>query len=56
MGTFLPLATEPLIEKLGYGWAFTCLGIFTLLLAPIVIFIMRYGRKWRQGSAYTKDE
>lgn len=56
MGTFLPLATEPLIEKLGYGLAFTCLGVFTLALAPIPIVIMRYGQKWRQRSAYTKDE
>lgn len=56
MGTFLPLATEPLIDRLGYGLAFTCLGILTLALAPIPIVIMRYGHKWRQRSAYTKDE
>ncbi|CZT14156.1 related to multidrug resistance protein [Ramularia collo-cygni] len=56
MGTFLPLATEPLIEKFGYGWAFTFLGVVTLGLAPIPIVIMRYGHKWRQRSSYTKDE
>lgn len=56
MGTFLPLATEPLIEGLGYGGAFTCLGVFTLGLAPIPILIMKWGWRWRQRSAYTKDE
>lgn len=56
MGTFLPLATEPLIEKFGYGLAFTFLGVLTLGLAPIPIVVMRYGHKWRQRSAYTRDD
>lgn len=43
IGTFLPLATEPLIEKLGYRLASTYLGVFTLTLALILIVIIRYG-------------
>lgn len=56
MGTFLPLATEPLVGKLGYGYAFTVLGGITLVLAPIPVIVMRYGVKWRQGGRYTSKE
>ncbi|GIZ48757.1 hypothetical protein CKM354_001180700 [Cercospora kikuchii] len=56
MGTFLPLLAEPLVERTGYGLAFTALGGISLCLAPIPIFLMRYGQKWRQKSSYTRDE
>ena len=55
-GTFLPLTTAPLAELLGYGWGFTCLGALSLVLAIIPVLILRYGEKWRQQSAFTKDE
>ncbi|EME42332.1 hypothetical protein DOTSEDRAFT_54727 [Dothistroma septosporum NZE10] len=54
MGTFLPLATAPLVELWGYGWAFTTLGGITLCLAPVPVVIMRYGHQWRQKSKYTR--
>lgn len=56
MGTFLPLAVSPLVEKLGYGWAFTVLAAIVLAVAPIPALVMRYGSKWREYSDYTKDE
>ena len=56
MGTFLPLTTAPLVSKFGYGWAFTMLGGASLILAPIPVFVFRYGAKWRQKSKYTKDD
>ncbi|KAM0269414.1 hypothetical protein ACHAQH_009762 [Verticillium albo-atrum] len=55
MGTFLPLSTGPLHANFGYGWGFTILGAGSLCLAPIPIFIMRYGAKWRKSSEYTRD-
>lgn len=55
MGTFLPLAAGPLAEKLGYGWAFTILSLISLALAPIPMFVFRYGQKWRQRSEFTRD-
>lgn len=56
MGTFLPLATAPLVDLWGYGWAFTTLGAITMALAPTPVLIMRYGAKWRQKSKYTREE
>ncbi|KAI0376272.1 MFS general substrate transporter, partial [Hypomontagnella monticulosa] len=54
-GTFLPLATEPLVKKFGYGAGLTVLGGMCLVLAPIPVFILRYGHKWRQRSKYSRD-
>ncbi|TQN65305.1 Efflux pump radE [Colletotrichum shisoi] len=54
-GTFLPLASGPLVQTFGYGWGFTMLGAFSMCLAPIPVVIMRYGHVWRQKSEYTRD-
>ncbi|KAH8666809.1 major facilitator superfamily transporter [Xylariales sp. PMI_506] len=56
MGTFLPLTTTPLVEKLGYGWGFTVLAALGLCVAPIPVIVYRYGLKWRQTSPYTRDQ
>lgn len=54
-GTFLPLGVAPLVEKLGYGWGFTCLGVLSLSLAIFPVLILKYGSRWRQYSEFTKD-
>lgn len=56
MGTFLPLATTPLVEKFGYGWGFTILAFVSFALAPIPAIVMRYGHRWRQFSKYSRVE
>jgi MFS family permease len=56
MGTFLPLVTAPLNEKVGYGLGFTMLSVACAMLSPIPFLIWRYGEQWRQKSEYTKDE
>ena len=56
MGTFLPLATTPLVERFGYGWGFTVLAAVSLALAPIPVVLLRYGEQWRQGCKYTRDD
>ncbi|KAF2726731.1 major facilitator superfamily transporter [Polyplosphaeria fusca] len=55
VATLLPLTTSPLVERMGYGWGFTFYGTLSLCLAPIPIFLLRYGDKWRQRSEYTRD-
>lgn len=56
MGAFLPLTVPPLVEHIGYGWAFTVLAAVTLVLAPIPCLVMRYGPTWRQKSKFTRDK
>ncbi|KAI3390417.1 hypothetical protein diail_9729 [Diaporthe ilicicola] len=55
MGTFVPLATEPLVSKFGYGWGFTVFAAISVAFIPIPILTFRYGYKWRQLSKYTRD-
>lgn len=55
MGTFVPLATEPLVSEFGYGWGFTVFAAISVAFIPIPISIFRYGYKWRQMSKYTRD-
>lgn len=55
MGTFLPLATGPLIDNYGHGWGFTVFAALSLVLAPITIIIFRYGERWRTFSRYTRE-
>lgn len=53
MGTFLPLATTPLVDALGYGWGFTVLAGVSAVLAPVPIVVMRFGEQWRAAGKYT---
>ncbi|ROW07762.1 hypothetical protein VMCG_03430 [Cytospora schulzeri] len=55
MGTFLPLATKPLVEKYGYGWGYTVLAAFSVAMIPIPVVLFKYGHKWRQLSKYTRE-
>jgi hypothetical protein len=55
MGTFLPLTTGPLVEHMGYGWGFSCLGALSVCLATIPMLLLRYGEAWRQRSEFTRD-
>lgn len=56
MGTFLPLATAPTVNTLGYGFGFLVLAALCLAVAPIPVLVMRYGWRWRQRSEYSKDQ
>ncbi|KAI0432808.1 MFS transporter [Xylaria sp. FL1042] len=56
MSTVLPLATDPLVRRFGWGLGVSVLGGIGLLLVPIPILVFRYGSRWRQLSRYTKDE
>ena len=55
-GTFLPLATAPLLNAFGYGYGFMIVAAPCLLLAPIPALVMRYGPRWRQKSSFTEEE
>jgi MFS family permease len=56
MSTFLPLATVPLVDLFGFGWGFSVFAVFSLLMAPIPVIMLRYGGHWRRLSRYTRDE
>ncbi|KAF7509148.1 hypothetical protein GJ744_008375 [Endocarpon pusillum] len=41
----LPLASPPLLARLGPGWGMTVLGLVALLLSPLPVVILRRSRK-----------
>jgi len=55
-GTLLPLAIPPLTEAVGLGYGFLILAAVCLVLIPLPVAVMRYGKSWRQKSAYTRDK
>lgn len=55
MGTFLPLATKPLVDRYGYGWGFTVLAAISVATIPIPVILFKYGHEWRQLSRYTRE-
>lgn len=44
-GSLLPMAGPALYNKLGAGWGNTLLGLVTLLLLPLPLVLVRYGKK-----------
>ena len=49
---FLPLATFPMYERLGVGWACSLLGFLCLGLSPIPFVFIRYGHTLRTKSPF----
>lgn len=54
--TFFPLLTAPLVARFGWGYGFLILSAFVFAVAPIPMFIIRYGEHLRQRSKYTKED
>jgi hypothetical protein len=54
-GTLLPLTIPPLTRALGLGNGFLVLAATCVVLIPLPMAVMRYGRHWRQKSVYTRD-
>lgn len=55
MGTFLPLAAQPAVRSLGYGWGMTVFAAIFAATTPIPVLVFRYGQKWRKFSKYTRE-
>ncbi|KAF4816004.1 MFS transporter prlG [Colletotrichum siamense] len=47
VGTFLPLAGEPLFDHLGLGWGSSLLGFIALLFCPVPLLLQKYGEEVR---------
>lgn len=55
VGTFLPLAIEPLEERFGWGGACSWFGGIGLVLAIIPVVILSSGEKWRRSNQFTRE-
>lgn len=44
------VVAEPIISALGNGWTFTILGLATLFLGLMSVFMLkRFGKRWRSS-------
>lgn len=39
---------DPMIRKMGTGWAYTLVGILIIALSPSLLIVTRYGPVWRE--------
>lgn len=49
---FLPVATYPMYDTLGVGWACSVLGLLCLALSPIPFVFIKYGHALRAKSRF----
>ncbi|RMY36981.1 hypothetical protein D0865_13495 [Hortaea werneckii] len=54
MGTFLPLATGPLTDSLGYLAGFGVIAAVCVVLAPVPGLVFWFGEGWRRGCEFTR--
>ncbi|KAF2011784.1 MFS general substrate transporter [Aaosphaeria arxii CBS 175.79] len=47
---FIPLSSQKMYQKLGYGWGNSLLGFVSLLLVPIPFLFIKYGKGLRARS------
>lgn len=54
-GVLLPLAGQPLYDRLGLGWGNTLLAFIALATAPLTWLIMKYGERIRLHPRFQLD-
>lgn len=50
------MAIEPGIQGVGVGWMFTILTLILLLSNLSVLFVLKYGPRWRNKRACAAEE
>jgi MFS family permease len=55
LGAAASAAISPMVNAIGWGWAYTTLALIFLAGSPALWVIMRYGLKWR-GERKVKEE
>ena len=55
LGAAASAAIEPMRSAMGYGWAYSVLGIIGLATAPSLLLMMKYGVKLRKSRRERKE-
>ncbi|CZR69920.1 related to multidrug resistant protein [Phialocephala subalpina] len=55
LGAFLPLAGQPMYDKLGIGWGNSLLGFLALAMTPIPLVFWKYGERIRTKNPINLD-
>jgi MFS family permease len=54
-GVVVPLAGQPLYDKLGLGWGNSALGFIALATVPLTLLLMKYGERIRLHPRFQLD-
>jgi MFS family permease len=46
----------PLVDSIGWGWAYTLLALLFVGFVPMLLFVMQKGPKWRQERKVREDK
>ncbi|KAE9368108.1 MFS general substrate transporter [Stipitochalara longipes BDJ] len=46
----------PLVDSIGWGWAYTLLALLFLAFLPMLLFVMQRGPKWRRQRKADEDK
>jgi hypothetical protein len=55
LAALIPLAGQPMYDKLGVGWGNSLLGFLALAMAPIPWIFWKYGERIRMRSPLNLD-
>ncbi|GIJ90376.1 hypothetical protein Asppvi_009330 [Aspergillus pseudoviridinutans] len=56
LGAGVTAGIDPLLHAVGYGWAFTFIGLISLLCIPPVIVVAVFGQRWRAEKNIPLEE
>jgi len=45
----------PLVDSIGWGWAYTLLALLFIGFVPFLLFVMQRGPKWRKQRKESED-
>lgn len=46
----------PLVDSMGWGWAYTLLALLFVGFLPMLLFVMQRGPKWRKQRKANEDK
>ena len=54
-GGLLPLAVNPMYDRLGYGWGNSVLGFIALAMIPVTVVLLKYGKRIRTDPRFQPE-
>jgi MFS family permease len=56
IGAIFSAVLLPLVDSIGWGWAYTILALLFIGFVPMLLFVMKKGPKWRKQRQENEDK
>jgi MFS family permease len=56
IGAIFSAILLPLVDSIGWGWAYTLLALLFVAFVPMLLFVMQRGPKWRKQRKAKEDQ